>query len=101
MFVPVNSTTTFRCSVGMGYTVSWQVQRPDTLTSVPITVSTTQFELTISDRTSTLTVHGITEELNQARVFCVATEEDNFLNTDQREVIVIVYGMLYHCTGRI
>ena len=101
VFVPVNSTTTFRCSVAVGYTVSWQVRRLGAQSSVPITVSTAQFELTISNRSSTLTVHGITEELNQAHVLCVATEEDNFLSTEQRGVLVIVYGMIYHCTGGI
>ena len=84
-----------------GYILLWQVQLPGALTSVPITVSTTQFELTISDRTSTLTVHGITEELNETRVFCVATEEDDFFSTEQRGVLVIVHGMLYHCMGGI
>ena len=92
VFVPVNSTTTFRCSVAVGYTVSWQVRRLGAQSSVPITVSTAQFELTISNRSSTLTVHGITEELNQAHVLCVATEEDNFLSTEDRGVLVIVYG---------
>ena len=34
-------------------------------------------------------------------MFCVATEEDNFFSTEEREVLVIVYGMLYHCMGGI
>ena len=94
VFVPVNSTTTFRCSVAVGYTVSWLVQPPGAQFPLPFTVSTSQFELTISDRTSTLTVHGITEELNETRVVCVASEEDNVLSTELHEVLAIVYGML-------
>ena len=39
-------------------------------------------------------MHGITEELNETRVVCVASEEDNVLSTELHEVLAIVYGML-------
>ena len=97
VLVPVNSTTTFRCSVAEGYTVLWQVQRPG---ANPITISesTPQFELAeISPRSSTFTLHDITEESNQTRVFCVATEEDDILNNEPSEVLLIIYGK---CTAQ-
>ena len=103
VFVPVNSTTTFRCTVAIGYTISWEFQRPDTGNPVTIRESTGQFELSAGylDRSSTLTVHDITVELNGSSVFCVATEEEDIFSNEVREVVVIVYGMLYHCTGGI
>ena len=48
-----------------------------------------------------LTMRDVTEELNETRVFCVATEVDDFFSTEDREVLVIVYGMSYHCMGGI
>ena len=102
VFVPVNSTTTFRCSVAVGYTISWQVQGPDTVNPITISESTGQFELSASnlDRSSTLTVHDITAELNGFSILCVATEEEDIFSNEVHEVVVIVYGMLYHCTWK-
>ena len=103
VFIPVNSTTTFRCTVAVGYTISWQVQGPDTANPITISESTGQFELSASnlDRSSTLTVHDITAELNGFSIFCVATKEEDIFSNEVHEVMLIVYGMLYHCTGGI
>ena len=91
VFVPVNSTTTFRCSVAMGYTISWQLQVhgaefPDTLTT------DAQFELSgVSSRSSTLTIHNVTEELNATSVICLARE--SVFSNEGSAVFMIVYGM--------
>ena len=90
VLVPVNSTTTFRCSVAMDYVLSWQVQLPHSAIPTPITESTTQFELTvISSISSMLSIHDITKDLNGTRVLCVATV---MLNSEASKVLVIVYG---------
>ena len=89
MFVPVNSTTTFRCSVAEGYTLLWQVQRPGAQFPLPAT-SLRQFELTENSPTySMLSVRDITEDLNGTGVFCAAVIG---LEASFSEVLVIVYG---------
>ena len=97
MFVPVNSTTTFRCSVAEGYIISWLVQGPETASPVLITIGEStphgQFEVAeISPRSSTFTLHDITEELNPTRVICLATVEDDIFSNRGIEVLVIIYG---------
>ena len=97
VFVPVNSTTTFRCSVAEGYTLLWQVQRPGARFPLPATLLR-QFELTeISPRSSMLSTihdHDVTKDLNGTRVFCVAIV---MFNPEGSEVLVIVYGKSFLC----
>ena len=95
VFVPVNSSTTFRCSVAEGYTFFWQVQLPHTSIVLPPTALPSQFELTeISSTSSMLSIHDVTKDLNGTRVLCVATI---LLNPEASEVLVIVYGK---CTAQ-
>ena len=90
MFVPVNSTTTFRCSVTVGFTILWQVQLPGAHVPLPATtLLMPQLELTETSPTSSmLTIHDVTEDLNGTRVFCAA-----IISPEASEVLVIVYGV--------
>ena len=89
VLVPVNSTTTFKCSVAEGYTLLWIIQLHGAQFSLPAT-SLPQFKLTeISPRSSMLSIHDVTKDLNGTRVFCVAIVR---FNPEGSEVLVIVYG---------
>ena len=94
VFVPVNSTTTFRCSAAVGYEISWRFQPSFAAEPVVISESTMgQATLMATSNVSTLAINNITEKLNDSRVICVASQVADMFMNERSEVIVIVYGM--------